>query len=212
MSRRVLICVAIQMEAKAIAQALGLTFHDRLRASGTVKPDWEVELRVVGIGARQLPVDIDAGNLDLVISAGLAGALDPSLRHGDVVVDRIYCSGEAVTTPSEKASLFQETGARAVDMETGKLLDWAKSVNVRGVAIRAISDVADEAIDPAVMGTVDPFGRMRVGSVMGTLLRRPGLIPGLMRLQKQSKVALKNLGAFLAEYLAKEKSLMRTDC
>src|SRR5947208_15327853 len=99
MPRRVLICVAIQMEADAIARALK-----------DLKADFEVELKIVGIGGCRLPKELDATNLSLVISAGLAGALDPALRIGDVVIDRIYTSDCMVTTPAQTASLFVQTG------------------------------------------------------------------------------------------------------
>src|SRR5437588_286223 len=69
-SRSIAICVAIQLEADAIANAL--------------PPQLPVQLHVVGIGAVRLP-RIDPEEVRLVVSAGLAGALDPSLRCGDVV-------------------------------------------------------------------------------------------------------------------------------
>src|SRR5690348_11184711 len=84
----VLICVAIQIEADAIAQALGLTFDtDRTAAHGVIGNNVAVELNLIGVGASRLPPRFDPEKYSLVISAGLAGALDPALRCGDVVMD-----------------------------------------------------------------------------------------------------------------------------
>ena len=158
------------MEAVVVARALDLAFDsDRLQATGFVKPDTQIDLRVVGIGGCHLPKELDATNLELVISAGLAGALDPALKHGDVVIDQIHTSHSVVTTSQQKAALFAQTGARAVDMETDKIRALAARAGVRCVAIRAISDTADEAIDPAVLGMVDQTGRTRVGAVVSGL-------------------------------------------
>src|SRR5207248_1173912 len=84
----VVICVAIQLEADAVVQALGLTFDtDRTAAHGVIANNVAVELKLIGVGASRLPVRLDATKYSLVISAGLAGALDPALRCGEVVVD-----------------------------------------------------------------------------------------------------------------------------
>ena len=200
--RRVLICVAIEMEAKALARALGLTFNsDRMSASGQLQPDLAVELKIVGIRASHLPRQLDATHLTLVISAGLAGALDPALRVGDVVVDQIHSSDLVITTPAQKAAIFAQTGARAVDMETGKIRQLARSANIPFTAIRAISDRADESINPLVLSLVDPLGRPRAAVVSSTLLRRPWLIPHLIHLRANSQRALVVLARYLSDFL-----------
>ena len=194
-----LICVAIQLEADAVRSAIA-----------SVKTTKPVEVAVVGIGASLLPTDEQAAKFGWIISAGLAGALDPTLQHGDVVVDgeasslaikwtspirsgRIHTSEKVVTTAAEKADLFLQTGALAVDMETAGIRRMAERVNVPFLAIRAISDKADEPIDPAVLGMVDPFGRPRAGAVLTTLARRPTILRRLLKLRSNSQIAAKRL-------------------
>ncbi|MGE9293309.1 MAG: hypothetical protein ACQKBW_06830, partial [Puniceicoccales bacterium] len=57
-----------------------------------------------------------------VILAGFGGALDPSLQRGDIVIDRgegkIHTAADVVSTPAEKAALFEKTGCPVVDMES----------------------------------------------------------------------------------------------
>jgi 4-hydroxy-3-methylbut-2-enyl diphosphate reductase len=126
---------------------------------------WAVGGRALGMGAHVAPV----GDEPLVI-AGLAGALDPELRPGDLVVasevraegDAIPCATELaeelgarigpivsldhVASRAEKRALW-ETGALAVDMESYWL---ARSAGDRPVAVvRAVVDRADRRLlDP----------------------------------------------------------------
>jgi adenosylhomocysteine nucleosidase len=208
-----LICVAIQLEADAVRRAIA--------SAKTTKP---VEVAVVGIGASLLPTDAEAGKFGWIVSAGLAGALDPTLQHGDVVVDgattslpvkwtlairsgRIHTSDKVVTTAVEKADLFSRTGALAVDMETAAIRRLAERVNVPFLAIRAISDKADEPIDPAVLGMVDSFGRPRAGAVLTTLIRRPTILRGLLKLRSNSLLAAKRLEESITDLLRHQTPL-----
>ena len=214
----ILICAAIQMEAEAIAKALHLTWDKpRLRATAS-----NVVLHVVGICACRLPADLKKDEVGLVISAGLAGALDPSLSAGDVVIDRadcvavegarcgrIHCADSIVATPGQKAQLFQQTKALAVDMESSAIARFAKAHDAAFVAIRAISDTANQAVDPAVLRLVDPFGHAKTGAVISTLIRRPTLVPHLMRLRSRSIHACERLAEAVAAYVRSRQSVDR---
>src|SRR5439155_10300683 len=100
-----------------------------------------------------------------------------------VVRGRIHTVDGPVLTPAEKAELFRKTGALAVDMESTAIRAAAQQAGVPFIAIRAISDAADEAIDPAVLNLVDPYGKARAWAVFSTLLRRPRLLAQLLRLR-----------------------------
>jgi nucleoside phosphorylase len=205
---RILICAAIQMEAEAIAKTLQLQWDgSRTRATGA-----NVVVNVVGVRACRIPRDLQC---DIVISAGLAGALDPSLKVGDVIVDcenrfapqgarlgKIHCAESVVATPSQKAQLLERTGALAVDMESAAIAQFAREQGANFVAIRAISDTAQEAIDPTVLGFVDSFGRAKTGAVISTLIRRPALIPHLVRLRSRSVHACARLADVIAKFVS----------
>jgi nucleoside phosphorylase len=204
---KILICAAIRMEGEAIAKALGLKWDKSdMSAKGA-----NVELALVGVRACRIPRD---AKCDLLICAGLAGALDPSLQVGDVIIDaqdaiaveaarfgRIYCADSVVSTPEQKAQLYKETSALAVDMESTSLANFARERSAKFANIRAISDTAQQAVDPVVLGLVDPFGRPKTGAVLSTLIRRPRLIPHLMHLRSRSMHACDRLGAAVAAYV-----------
>ena len=205
--RRLLILTALEYEAKAIARRIG-------DAAG-------VELRVVGPGATRLPAAAELASFDAVIMAGVAGALDPQFQIGDVVVDgdihrpaerwrrgKIYTSKTIAATAAQKAALFAETGALAVDMEHAAVRAWAEQAGVAFVGVRAISDRADEALDPAVLRLVDSSGRLRPGRLAAELCRRPTLVVALLRLRPRSALAVTNLADAVAQIVASPDALL----
>jgi hypothetical protein len=141
--------------------------------------------------------------------AGLAGALDPALRAGDVVIGEwpgemklpvgalrgtIHTQLAIAATPADKATLFAQTQASAVDMEGAVVREWARGQGASFGAIRAISDRADQTLDPAVLGFIDPWGRIRPWALTRTLLLRPALVAHLIRVGNDSKAAARRLG------------------
>lgn len=205
-----LILTAVILEARALADALEMTCPAPDRLSKAGRKGITITLGITGISATQLPGEA----ADCVIMAGLAGALDPSLAIGDLVVDdwpeqmappagskrgAIHASPRIAADPAEKARLFAHTEARAVDMESAAVRAWAGRQGAAFGAIRAISDRADQALDPAVLTMVDAWGRPRPATIGRALLRHPRLIPQLVRLGVDSKRAARRLGQALRE-------------
>jgi hypothetical protein len=194
---RIAIVTAVRLEARAVARIL------ELQAVG--KDQWafgDVGLFVMGIGAGRLgdvPVPGEG-----VIAAGVAGGLLPALSIGDVVVDelsaplptvpsarvgKIHSARSIVTTPSEKAALFAQTGAAAVEMENAVVRAWATANQLAYCGVRGISDTASQTLDPAVFGLVDEVGGIRPGALAKLLLTRPAMINGLRELGANTKAA-----------------------
>lgn len=205
-ARSFLIFTAVRAEAQAIDKAL--------RFAGLLKT---VDIRIIGIRAPHLPSAVTAPEIRGIILAGFAGGLDPALHIGDVVVDGLPrpCSGEAafrtgrihtalgiVSTPAQKAALYLQTGAIAVDMEGEKVRRFAELLGVSFIHVRAISDTAKEALDPVILNFVDEFGRVRPLALAGGLLQRPQLISKLVRLGMNARVAGIRLGKVVAELVA----------
>ena len=98
-----------------------------------------------------------------LLSAGYAGALDPTLAHGELFVatnftsptllDRSQARRGALTTqevaaetPVQKATLARETGAQAGDMETSAIARACAEYGIPLLSLRAISDTAEAEI------------------------------------------------------------------
>jgi adenosylhomocysteine nucleosidase len=177
--------------------------------------------RITGGGDKKESAEqgIDGGlneNFTAIILAGLAGALDPTLKIGDIVIDataagpitdwpklagrygKIHSSQSLISTSRAKAELFASTGALAVDMESAIVQRYAQSAGLPLLMIRAISDTADQEVPLEVMSCIDELGNPRAAALAGKLARHPSLIPKLMRLGQQSRIALENLGKTVA--------------
>jgi adenosylhomocysteine nucleosidase len=194
---KVIIFTALQIEGAAVRRALSDKDHRF------------ADIHTVGILARHLPRSLEKGNAVALVMAGLAGALDPALGVGDVVIDDpqglagplseyrhggIWSADRIVATPAEKAEIFSRTGALAVEMEGARARECAERLGIPYIAVRAISDSAGETLDPSVVGFVDDFGGVRPMRLAAGVLRRPGLIPYLNRLGKNSRIAADRLG------------------
>jgi hypothetical protein len=214
MQKRILILVAIKMEAEAIARAFRVRAP---RGAGAVElpSRMPAELRIVGMGAIRMP-DLSGQPYAGLIMAGLAGGLDPKWVVGDVVVDArmtwrasrirfervgFHTAEEAVTSPAEKAELFKRTGAGVVEMENAQVRAAAAAYSIPFLGLRAISDSADEAVDPAVLKFVDPYGAVRVNEVVSEMFRHPSIAMKLRRLSKTSAIALGSLAEGVKEVI-----------
>jgi adenosylhomocysteine nucleosidase len=213
---RLLILTAVMIEAKAVAAALGVNCPAPGRPTISTSDGLPIELHVIGIAGKGLG-DVRPQEMpSIVIMAGLAGGLDPSVKIGDVVIDgklgelisssachrgRIHTTRRLVSTPQDKADLFRMTGALAVDMENDMARQWALGQGAEFIAIRAISDRADQSLDATMLHLVDEWGRPRAGAIVGVLLRRPGLVPQLIRLGRDSKFAAVKLGEAVREFM-----------
>lgn len=117
-----------------------------------------------------------------VISAGFAGGLDPALRVGDTLVSDspatlLLSRAIPIETPEEKVAAFRTTGARIVDMETAVIAAACAAAGIPLVAVRAVSDSADEALPVPFQYWFD-VGRQRPRplALVGFLLRRPSRV------------------------------------
>lgn len=148
----------------------------------------------------------------IILSCGIAGALAPSLRSGDLVVDGdaalvdrlrhhvphaipggIAGSDSIVATVAEKRNLAFHSGAIAADMESHVARRVAIRRRLPFAAIRAISDCADDDLPPAALVGMRPDGGMALGAVLLSLVRQPGQLPALIRTGRQANRALRSL-------------------
>ena len=163
------------------------------------------------------------GDIRGVISIGLAGALSPLLKVGDVVIadeivtgaERFQCqegwrvrlasrlafahrgslfgSDVIIEQPQTKAGLHQATGALAVDMESQVAARFAVSRSLPLAGLRVISDDAGHVLPPAALVAMKPDGGIALGRVLLSLLRKPAQIPALVHTARTSNKAFAEL-------------------
>jgi adenosylhomocysteine nucleosidase len=207
MDCRLLILTALLQEARALARAFSL----RGKFTEAMESDGQVGVCLVGVGGRRLSEAAGQIHAQGVVLAGVGGGLAPQVRAGDVVVcgsavalpghgqgwkvhfGKVCTVRDAVCTPAEKAALFRETGALAVDMETQAAAEFAERMRAPFLVVRGISDAADESLDGDLLRLVDDSGRPRLGRVAGLLLRRPLRLSSLLRMKRATECALSHV-------------------
>ncbi|MBY0519332.1 MAG: phosphorylase [Sphingomonas sp.] len=166
-----------------------------------------------GDGARlEALLEAQAAGAAMIVSAGIAGALDPSLGAGDVVLHlppfetngwgerlrillprarhgTVLGQDHIAATVAEKAALYTATGALAVDMESHIAARVAARHNLPFAAIRTISDTAQASLPPAALVGMNPDGSMALGKVLVSLARRPAQLPALIRTGRSAEAA-----------------------
>jgi len=147
-----------------------------------------------------------------IISTGFCGALDPALRAGTIVVAGTqvraaasYVKGDVVSsnrvaaTAAEKRELYKSSGAAAVDMEYGEVKRIADEWGVPVGAVRVVSDAAGEDMPLDFNKYRGHDGRFSRGRIALAAVARPfTAIPGLLRLERNCRLAADKLGEFFA--------------
>lgn len=163
------------------------------------------------------------GDIRGVISIGLAGALSPLLQVGQVVIaDRIITGAESwdcdsgwrvrlgsrlpyahqgllfgsdviIEAPETKSGLHKTTGALAVDMESQVAARFAHQRRLPLAGLRVISDDAGHVLPPAALVAMKPDGRLALGRVLWSLLKKPAQIPALVHTARTSNKAFAEL-------------------
>ncbi|HEY3066554.1 MAG TPA: hypothetical protein VGL09_12225 [Methylomirabilota bacterium] len=215
---RVVVCAAIELEARGLARRLGLA-----PVPGRAWPHFRagvLEVVAVGLGASHLAARVD-GSPSLVISAGTCGALAPHLAEGDVVVPArvreragaergtaplaaraaagvLLSVAEPVTTAALKARLWLETGAVAVDMESAAILSWAAERGTPAAVVRGVADTAEAGIPEDLASVVGADGGIRTARALRVALARPRALPDALALRHATNAALDGVAAVLA--------------
>lgn len=170
-----------------------------------------------GIGceraSRAVAAALEWGEVERLLSIGLAGACDPALAAGEVlrcgtVVDvrsgerfRAEEGGQAVLATAnriagvgEKKRLAASYGAVAVDMEAAAVARLARAHGVLFGAIKAISDDATASLD-GLNEFVTADGRFREVAFAWHTAARPARWRSALALGRSSAAALKALTA-----------------
>ena len=165
-----------------------------------------------------------AEDLKGLVSTGFCGGLDPALQPCDIFVASevltlpnlrrttsiplshgrgsvrtgTLLSMDAVASSMDRKAELRKTGASAVEMEASAVASKAVEWNVPFYCIRVVTDTANENFPLDFNRLRDADGRFSRAKIVGAALRRPGVIPELMKLNKRCNAASKALGDFVA--------------
>jgi len=152
-----------------------------------------------------------------VVSAGFAGALNSTLKVGEVFIPaRVVDSQDASSTethmgqgvlvsfteiasPEQKAKLGYAFGAQAVDMEAAAVARGAHARDVSFMAVKAVSDESDFAL-PQMNRYVSPEGKFRTVAFAASVAIRPWMWARTVRLARNSSRASRALCDWLERY------------
>ena len=194
-------------------QRLHLFVATALEAAVARRATDQYPITIIGISGVNLPSTVDA---NVVVLVGFGGGLDPALAIGDVVVDapesvplpavcrrgKTACADRIVATPAQKAEFRQQTGADVVEMEFENVCKLTTRLGIPLVHIRSVSDTADHTLDAELLFIFDPQGHIKKAALASLILRRPSMIPELIRLGRHTKEAGNTLVPILREMLA----------
>jgi len=203
---KILICFAVKEEAAPFKKLLG----------GST----ETKILITGIGeknARRAFCDaLETFTPALVVTCGFAGALNPDLKIGDVIFLTIdpgldktlvnlgaspasfLCAPRVAITAAEKEKLRRETGASAVEMESGVINEICRERRIlRHATVRVISDAANEDLPLDFNALMTADQKISLLKLTGALLKSPGKVPQLLKLQRETKMAAERLAEVL---------------
>lgn len=208
---QILVCFAVKEELRA--------FQKFARA----RP--ELRVLLTGMGRRNavqaLGKQVVWDKPGLVLTAGFAGGLNPQLDSGVVLFageatpaqeaalaaagaqrGTFYCAERVATTAREKAELRLRTGADAVEMESAIICQKCQELGIPSLTVRVILDAANEDLPLDFNRVLNSRDELEVGKVVRELVRAPGRLPALLRLQRQSARAARRLAQVLEAALA----------
>jgi adenosylhomocysteine nucleosidase len=174
-----------------------------------------------GVGAeaagRATEAAINLHHPTLVISAGFAGALDPSLQVGQALMPRhvidagdasrsdaggregVLITFDSVADVEQKARFAKAFGAHAIDMEAAAVARSAQAHGVKFLACKVISDSSDSALPP-LSRFIGKDGRFRFFPFVLHIAVQPWRWAGLRRLARDSAKAAQSLGIALEQH------------
>lgn len=188
---------------------------------------WEKEGNSVvcgGVGAeaarRAAEAAVNLYHPSLLISAGFAGALDPSLSVGDTltpqqVIDAgdgsrthadsgqgILITFDTVADVEQKARFAKSYGGHAIDMEAAAVARAAEAHGIKFLACKVISDSSDTSLPPLTR-FIGSDGRFQTLKFVLHIAVRPWRWAAVRRLARDSAKAAKALGVTLQTSVTK---------
>jgi len=187
-----------------------------------------VSILITGIGRQNAEKSVReflaTNSPELVLTCGFTGGLNPDLKPGEVVFEltvselrtpnselraqllaagakpaKFFCTDRIATTVAEKKKLRAETGADAVEMESEAIHAVCRERGIPCATVRVISDTANEDLPLDFNQLFKPDMSLDYGKLALAILKSPGKIGALLKLQKQTRFAAERLAEVLAK-------------
>ena len=214
--RRLGIVTGSKFEAATLAEAAEACDGIIVCSGANVDRAHELARRLVADGCDALASVGTAGGLDMTVATGVVvvgeailapdGTQFPTdtpwrmaLSLALTAAGTAYILGSVrgcdapVTDIAAKRCLFDATGAACCDMESHAVAAVAAEARVPVVAVRVIADAADVSLPSSALSSIGPDGGLRIGGLLGALLRRPSDLTGMVGLALASRKALRSL-------------------
>lgn len=143
-------------------------------------------------GACLLPTTVLARDAAYETHAGWRERIAERLSC-EVHDEPLYSGGEIATAIAEKARLHEETGAIAVDVESGAIAELAARAHMPFLCARAVLDTADTALPALVTEGLGRAGYPELQLIVRSLMRGPAQLRSLPRLARQLRAARQTL-------------------
>lgn len=213
---------------------LALSWKDRVLTSGgrtmLCHENGDLIVLAAGIGAREAEHAarwiVQEYHPEVLISAGLAGALIRPLKVGSIVLPSVVVDAESgaeyrcdpeedvvsggllvtanqIAEPKTKEELVTRFHALIVDMEAAGVARVAHESGIKFRCVKAVSDEFDFSIPPFFVKFIDKNGKMRTAHFACWAALRPRHWPSTVRLARNSRRAARALGEWLTRNVAK---------
>ena len=201
----ILVCFAVAQEAAPFLEVAPPRARVLVTGMGRIAARHAVEKAL----AKERP--------EFLLTSGFAGGLNPALETGAVLhaaaglpviqgalqdagarAGQFYGTDRVVCSRAEKARLWTGTGADAVEMESAHIEEVCRRSGIGCATIRVILDPAGEDLPLDFNRVMGPDQRMAPLKLAQALARKPSLLPRLLRLGRQSRVAAQILARVLA--------------
>lgn len=175
------------------------------------------------LGAQKAVDALIRGGATELLSFGVAGGLGPGLSAGTVLipgsvltaVGEIMCDvdlvhrlggpsgglilghGVVAVSAAEKARLHYETGAVAIDLESGVVATTASANRLPFAVVRAVCDPASRTLPASALAALDEQGQIKPFAVLAAIARRPVEIVSLAMTALDALAARQGLARYV---------------
>jgi nucleoside phosphorylase len=211
-TRMGLVCFAVKEEARFFRPPASSRLPVKVVITGMGRKNAE----------RAIKAALDEAVPEFVLTCGFAGGLDPALKRGSLLFSAdeesplstallalgvlrgtFHCAGRVAVTVTEKRQLRETTRADAVEMESEIIRHICTERGVPSATLRVVSDAADEDLPVDFNSLMTARHEIDFLKLIALLLRSPGTIPALLRLQKHTTQAAKSLAECLGALLTR---------